>query len=70
MSGYDIGKTAKMLQAKLADQLAGPFREFLPPLWIAETLEQLGHRFRSVAFSPLGAAVGLPWASVGPGSFV
>jgi hypothetical protein len=70
MSDYGIGKTAKMLQAKLADHLAGPFREFLPQQWIAETLEQIGHRFRLVAFSPLGDGVGVHRSSVGPGPFV
>lgn len=52
MSDCDIGKTAKMLQTKLADQLAGPFREFLPPQWVEETFDKLGHHFRLVVFSP------------------
>ena len=70
MSDHGIGNTAKMLQAKLADHLAGPFREFLPPPWVAETLEQIGHRFWLVAFSPLGDVVGFHRSSVGPGPLV
>jgi hypothetical protein len=70
MSGHGIGNTAKMLQAKLADHLAGPFRMFLPQEWIAETIHEIGYRFRLVAFSPLGGVVGLHWSSVGPGSLL
>lgn len=70
MSAYSIGQTAKMLQAKLADHLAGPLQTFLPQHWVTEALQQIGHRFRSVAFSPLGAGVGVHRAGAGPGSIV
>lgn len=54
-----IGKTVKMLHAKLANHLAGPFLEFLPRQWIDETLAEMGYRFRESAFSPLGYVVGV-----------
>lgn len=65
MLGNRIGNTAKILQAKLADHLAGPFEVFLPRQWVGETLEEIGHQFRLVAFSPLGSVVGIHRPSAG-----
>jgi len=70
MSAYDIGKTAHMLHEKLANHLAGPFQMFLPQQWVTEILDQLGHRFRMVAFSPLGDGMGFHRSGLGPGSVV
>jgi hypothetical protein len=64
---YGIGRAARKLQAKLADQLAGPLAAYLPEAWIRQVLGQIGCRFRETAFSPSDHSVGLHRPGPGPG---
>ena len=69
MSDYDIGKTAKMLQTKFADQLAGPLRELLPPPWVFWSASGVTGRSRdsvcpTTMILPLGVNVGIKQNSV------
>ena len=48
-----IDKNRKKIQEKLADHLAGPFKEVLPRSWIEQILTELEYHFRESVFSPL-----------------
>ncbi len=48
-----IDKNRKNIQEKIADDLAGPFKEVLPRSWIEQILTELEYNFRESVFSPL-----------------
>ena len=58
-----IDKNREKIQEKLADSLAGPFKDFLPKMWVDQILTELGYRYHEVVFTPLLVLLGLYWPS-------
>lgn len=56
-----IDKNRGKIQEKLADSLAGPFKEFLPQMWVDQILTELGYKYHEVVFTPLVVL----WAFIG-----
>jgi len=56
-----IDKNRKNIQDKLANSLAGSFKDFLPKMWIDQILTELEYRYYEAVFTPLVVL----WAFIG-----
>lgn len=56
-----IDQNRRKIQGKLADNLAGPFKEFLPKTWVDQIITELQYKFNETVFSPLVVI----WAFIG-----
>ena len=57
----NIDKNLKNVQNKLAGSLAGPFKDFLPKVWVDQILTELEYRYHEVVFTPFVVL----WAFIG-----